>query len=104
MLSMPNLRERVASVTDFPGLVNYRAGGAWVWISSPLWLAVTAIALVACTSPPKPSRVPQVIVTGCTALPRLQASRQDTLATREAISAYIDKWDALCGPPTEKKP
>lgn len=61
-------------------------------------------AIHACVPASKPAPAPQVIVTGCTALPRLQASRQDILQTRQAISAYIDKWDALCGPPTEKKP
>lgn len=60
--------------------------------------------LMACAEKPKPTPSVTVVVTGCSSLPRLQASRQDTLATKEAISAYIDKWDALCGPATGAKP
>lgn len=61
-------------------------------------------ALMACAEKPKPAPAPTVVVTGCSALPRLQASRADTLATKQAISAYIDKWDALCAPATGTKP
>lgn len=92
MPSMPNLHERVASVID----------RSYVCAAVLGWFAMGAFS--GCTANSRSADKVQVIVTGCTALPRLQASRQDTLATREAISAYIDKWDALCGPPTEKKP
>lgn len=54
--------------------------------------------LIACKPAVKPP-APQVVVTGCTAFPRLTASREDTAQTREAILAYVNTWDALCAPP-----
>lgn len=60
--------------------------------------------LMACVEKPVKPPVPQVVVTGCTAFPRLTASRQDTAQTREAILAYVTTWDALCAPATGAKP
>lgn len=62
------------------------------------------LALAGCVRADKAIPQPSVTVVGCEALPRLQASRQDTKGTREAISAYIDKWDALCAPTNGAKP
>jgi hypothetical protein len=62
-----------------------------------------AVAITACAPTVKPA-APQVVVTGCTAFPRLTASRQDTAETRQAILAYVTTWDALCAPATGAKP
>lgn len=73
-------------------------------VATGLFPLICLLALAACAEKPVKPPAPQVVVTGCTAFPRLTASRQDTAQTREAILAYVTTWDALCAPATGAKP